>query len=350
MSQDAYLLKVRNVNHALPRGLSLLREYGHQVSPRGKQTLEYPGPVMTMYTHPQEMVLFDPVRDANPFFHFFEALWILAGRSDVAFLAQFLPKIREFSDDGVTFHAPYGERLRQLNGNGFDQIERAIALLRDDHDSRQVVMSIWDSNRDLNNRKIADRPCNDMVMLKIREGALRMTVSIRSNDIVWGAYGANAVQFATLLKYMAGRIGVGVGTLTQVSDSYHVYTDLPYWQTWVNANLPHHTPAPHDPYIDGDEDIVNSSFMTGEELESGVFDHDLQAFFSAWDDPANAGVAYLKGASFNNTVQPMYQAHQAYKTGNLSLAMDRLDAVQAHDWRLAAQQWAQRRIDRRATA
>jgi hypothetical protein len=75
-----------------------------------------------------ERVLFDSVRDANPFFHFMEALWILAGRSDVEWLAQWLPSIADYSDDGVSFHGAYGMRL-----NTHGQLTQVIERLQQLH-------------------------------------------------------------------------------------------------------------------------------------------------------------------------------------------------------------------------
>jgi hypothetical protein len=85
---------------------------------RGQRRLQYPMPIVTTYQNPRERVLFDAVRDANPYFHFMESLWIIGGRSDVPWLAQWLPTIAEYSDDGQDFHGAYGYRLRiggQLN-------------------------------------------------------------------------------------------------------------------------------------------------------------------------------------------------------------------------------------------
>jgi thymidylate synthase len=54
---------------------------------------------------------------------------------------------------------------------------------------------------------------------------LDLTVLCRSNDVVWGAYGANAVHFSVLQEYLAGRIGVDVGVMYQFSNNYHGYVD-----------------------------------------------------------------------------------------------------------------------------
>lgn len=361
-------ITVRNVNHALPRALALLRDKGKPIAPRSMPTLEIEGPFATTYTHPQEMVLFGPVRDANPFFHFFEALWILAGRDDVKFLAWFLPGMAEFSDDGYKFHAPYGYRLR--HGFGDDQIEQAITKLREDPDSRQAVMSIWSPRLDWLRTK--DVPCNDMLMFKVRDGALRMTVCNRSNDAVLGAYGANVVQFSTLLVYMAARIGVSVGSYTQVSDSFHVYRDNPYWVKWLET----HTAGVEevsDPYVDRP---MRSTYLTKptyfmnahSEIFGGQFDEDLTRFFTQWDiqvgtgtyasleqlDPMAYGTIggklmnerwYLTSA-FANTVLPMLQTFHNWRIAkDPALAMEVSNQIWADDWRVAVQQWMQRRID-----
>ena len=53
-----------------------------------------------------------------------------------------------------------------------------------------------------------------------------MTVTNRSNDMIWGAYGANAVHMSVLLEYMAGMLGYGVGAYYQFSNNLHAYTSV----------------------------------------------------------------------------------------------------------------------------
>lgn len=342
MTQFARTINVRNVNHALPLALAILRDEGVKVSPRGLETLEYPGPVITTYHFPDEMVLFDTQRDANPFFHFFEAMWILAGRKDVEFLARFNARMREFSDDGVTFHAPYGYRMR--HEFGFDQVSKCIQILSKDKDSRQAVISVWNPIADLD-VKSRDLPCNDLIMFKVRDDKLRMTVCCRSNDVVWGAYGANAVQFATLQKYIAHSIGVDCGTYSQVSDSFHVYTALPFWKEWLARN-PRGVPPPADPYTDDSvicASAVTSPWMSKKDFNAAyTFDKDLITFFGAWDNGNAPDVAYMT-RSFEDVALPMLRAHNAYKNGDFTEALREASTVVALDWRAAALAWLQRR-------
>lgn len=352
-------ITVRNVNDALPLALSLLRDTGKPVAPRGMMTTEIEGPFATTYTSPEEMVLFDGERDANPFFHFFEALWILQGRNDVGFLAWFLPRMADFSDNGSTFHAPYGYRLRGGEGRadasmfdiGLDQIEMAIRKLSEDKDSRQAVLTIWDKTRDWQRTK--DVPCNDMLMFKIRDGKLRMTVCNRSNDAVLGAYGANVVQFSTLQVYMAARIGVDVGSYTQVSDSFHVYEDNPYWQAF-KARSPSGVPVGEQPY-DSLGMTPDKFFLQPAEIGGGQFDEDLKRFFYEWDKQYGnlmhgAGISgkmmnerwYLT-SMFTDTVLPMMQTFYNWKQKQHALAFETATHIKAVDWKIAAVAWMQRR-------
>ena len=81
MSKFGAILRVRNVNDALPQALMMLQSQGKPAVSRGMHTLRVPGPVSTIYDNPTERVLFDATRDANPFFHLIESLWILGGLS-----------------------------------------------------------------------------------------------------------------------------------------------------------------------------------------------------------------------------------------------------------------------------
>lgn len=241
-----FVINARNVNDALPTGLRVLHANGRTVAPRGIVTREATCPVSTVYECPWEMVLHCPIRNANPFFHLFEALWILAGRRDVLTLSRFNTAMNRFSEDGVNFHAAYGYRLRAHFGRSpdemdppIDQITEVVRLLSADPDTRRAVLTIWDPSLDLN-KESNDIPCNSMVFLKLRDNRLNLTVLCRSNDIIWGCYGTNCVQFAMIQQRIAMELGCGLGTLTQVSDSFHAYIERPDWEPLFNAHVLEH--------------------------------------------------------------------------------------------------------------
>ena len=69
------MITIRNVNEALPVLLNFFRhaDQVREISPRGSRTYELRlMPFVTHYRRPLECVLFNPLRNANPFFHFFE--------------------------------------------------------------------------------------------------------------------------------------------------------------------------------------------------------------------------------------------------------------------------------------
>lgn len=330
-----HILHVRNVNEALPLGLALVQREGVPSESRGLKTLRVPGPVTTVYSHPQERVLFDPIRDANPFFHLIESLWILSGSNTVDLPKRFLSRIADFSDDGKTFHGAYGYRLRCAAG--VDQITEAIQLLRAKPDTRQCVLSIWNSTLDLG-AVTKDMPCNDMIMLDIVDGALNMTVCNRSNDVIWGAYGANAVQFSVLQEYIAIAIGARVGYYAQQSNNYHVYVDNPFWLKYLQGEYEHgHV---HNPYSLGE---VRHTQMF-QENELSKFNCDCQALnhrAKNYIDLTHGG-RYMS-VFFNRTVVPAILAYQCYKNKYRGAAFYHVSNIEDSDWRLAMTQWLNRR-------
>lgn len=178
-------------------------------------------------------------RDINIFFLLAEALWIWAGRDDVRFLSCFNSRISEFSDDGVVFHAPYGHRLRHYDyehsATPIDQINEAVKMFAQDKDDRRVVLSIWNPKLDLS-VKSKDIPCNDLVMLKIRDGELHTTIQNRSNDLHWGLP-TNVFQFSFLSEMICLCLGIEQGGQVHNSQSLHFYLNNPIaGQLYKNFN------------------------------------------------------------------------------------------------------------------
>ena len=71
-------------------------------------------------------------------------------------------------------------------------------------------MSIWNTDFDLGTQT-KDIPCNDLVMLKIRNGKMVTTIQNRSNDLHLGLP-TNVFQFSFLTEMMAGCLGIELGT------------------------------------------------------------------------------------------------------------------------------------------
>lgn len=366
-------ITARNVNHALPLAVQLLNnpEHVRRIAPRdpAKVTLELLNPMCTVITSPLERVLFHPERDANPFFHLLESLWILAGRDDVEWLAHVLPRMKEFSDDGVVFHGAYGARMRRVqlhDGPGtfdaIDQLGCVVQQLKADPDTRRAVVALYQPDQDAGYSG-KDMPCNVSLAFKLREGRLRCTVFNRSNDMVWGAYGANIVQFSIIQEYVAAMVGCSVGALIQWSDSFHVYENEPSWQRCSKLQYGHkldpydYAPANYSGWVDRhargvaekyDDPVSAMQLVTVSE----IFDTELQHFMNYSGNAWRHG-QYLTPMGYENlfldfNARLMFNACMAHQLGNVEDARSFAEAITATDWRLAAQLWLERRYSKGA--
>ena len=316
------LLEARNVHEMLPIALNLVLKRGIECESRNGPVIRMEGPVLLCYNRPTERVLFWPQRDANPFFHLVEAVWMLAGRRDVNTLVKYAKQIGEYSDDGQIFNAPYGYRWR--HHFQVDQIALIAERLRENPNCRRQVLSNWDPYQDLPNQASKDLPCNTQAYFQRGfNGELDITVVNRSNDLVWGCCGANAVHFSFLQEYVAYKIGCPVGKYYQFTNNLHVYKEVltpglisiadgfqasPY-------ELDEVEPFPMDVELHEAEDIFNEYGVTGKFLQ--------------------------------RVVAPVMSVHRLYKEKKYELALASCASIVASDWRRACVEWLERRAERR---
>lgn len=313
-----------NVNENYGDGLWWLKISGEVQDSRNGQVIVSPGPVVNTYHNPRERVLFSEQRDANPFFHFFEAMWMLAGRKDLEYVEYLLPRMREFSDDGETLQGAYGHRWRHQFY--IDQIELVIQELEQDPNSRRAVIQMWSAD-DLG-RVSKDLPCNTQLYVNVRQDYVDMTITCRSNDAIWGAYGANVVHFSFLQEYIACSLRKLVGKLYQFSNNFHVYPGMPrFKELWENPRSINH--------------YIGDAISPGPLLFQGdyrIFYDELIGWLEKPHD--NTSSSFLSGVAY-----PMWQSFQAYKERDFPIALDLASYIDAPDWNLACVTWLTRRQD-----
>jgi thymidylate synthase len=187
---------------------------------------------------PWQREILVPGRKVNLAAQIAETMWVLSGRDDIGWLSHYLPRAADFSDDGETWRAGYGPRLRKWSkgrviGYGpmfVDQFAECYRLLAADPATRRAVMSIWDPAVDYQESS-KDIPCNNWLSWSSRLGYLDLSVAIRSNDLIWGWSGINAFEWSAMLEVMAGLLGLRVGKLVFTQTSLHIYD-----QHWEKAN------------------------------------------------------------------------------------------------------------------
>lgn len=359
------LLEPRNVNYALPMGVDLVHRIGVPEKSRAGDVLRVPVPVATVYARPQERVLHHSWRDANPFFHLVEALWMIAGRDDLKHLKPYVKRMADFSDDGgVTQPAAYGKRWRDhfnetqqsisLYAPKRDQLNWAVKRLRDNPGDRRVVIQMWDAETDIDaaEHSSKDVPCNLIALPWVNDNQLHLTVFCRSNDMVLGAYGANAVHFSFLLEYLAARLGLGIGTYTQISNNFHAYLEnagnpQACWPVDWGGTDPY-AKGIVKPYgiFDGWEAQGTIASDVDATLEA-ILQEDLKVFFEhGWREAATKA----RWPFLRQVVVPMAAAHEHWKKGRgmdrYTGALEIIEQVKASDWRLAGKEWLDRKLTR----
>lgn len=357
-------------NQALYEGLFHLSFFGERSPSRNGDVVVSKSPVITEWRNPMNRVLVGPTRNANPFFHIVEAMWMLAGRNDLKILTPFNKRFAEYSDDGgITQPGAYGYRWRYYFG--YDQIALLVAELKANPSTRRAVLTMWDggglrdadtnpativpeqNNGDLS-RAIGgskDVPCNTVCYFDMLEGRLNMTVACRSNDILWGAYGANVVHFSFLLEYVAACTGLPMGVLRQFSNNYHIYTDvIPFddFRTYAQAVLNECVyTGGADPAWSVNKYLKNKALrqvpLLGENETPEMLDKDIAALMMDLESGEQRHIyaTYF----FCAVVAPMLAAWRIWKQGDTRAALDKCGEIKADDWQAAATAFFAKRME-----
>lgn len=209
----------RNINDALTDVLHDIEQHGSVVVARGQEQREVLSALLRI-DRPTERVLSLPGRNNNVFAQIAETLWVLAGRNDLAFLGHYLPRAVDFSDDGLTWRAAYGPRIRAWDQR-VDQLREVRDRLVEDPNTKRAVVSIFDPGADFGETR--DVPCNNWLQFLHRDGDLHLNVTVRANDAIWGFSGINFFEWSVLHEIVANSTGYRVGRLSWFVGTLHVY-------------------------------------------------------------------------------------------------------------------------------
>jgi len=162
----------------------------------------------------------------NPAFSLAEVVWIINGRNESSFLNYWNTQLPRYAGNSEIYHGAYGYRFRYQFK--IDQLTRAFQALKNNPDSRQVVLQIWDARADIPSEDGSpvdpDVPCNIVSLLLVRDTKLEWTQIMRSNDLFLGTP-HNFIQFTSLQEILAGWLEINLGSYYHLSNSLHVYQD-----------------------------------------------------------------------------------------------------------------------------
>jgi thymidylate synthase len=152
-----------------------------------------------------------------------ELLWFLRGDSNIAWLhEQGVTIWDEWARDDGELGPVYGVQWRSWptpDGGHIDQIAQVLRQLREDPDSRRMIVSAWNV-AELS--AMALPPCHLLFQFYVAAGRLSCQLYQRSADLFLGVP-FNLASYALLTHLVAQQVGLDVGDLVWTGGDIHVY-------------------------------------------------------------------------------------------------------------------------------
>lgn len=154
-----------------------------------------------------------------------ELLWFLKGDTNIKYLQDNGVRIwNEWADENGDLGHIYGYQWRSwpdYNGRHIDQISEIIDTIKNNPDSRRIIVSAWNV-ADIPSMKLP--PCHAFFQFYVANGKLSLQLYQRSADIFLGVP-FNIASYALLLKMMAQVTGLQAGDFVHTLGDAHIYTN-----------------------------------------------------------------------------------------------------------------------------
>lgn len=152
-----------------------------------------------------------------------ELLWFLNGDTNVKYLQENGVRIwNEWADENGDLGHIYGYQWRSwsdYNGGHIDQIQEMIDTIKNNPDSRRIIVSAWNV-ADIPQMKLP--PCHAFFQFYVADGKLSLQLYQRSADIFLGVP-FNIASYALLLKMVAQVTGLQEGDFIHTLGDAHIY-------------------------------------------------------------------------------------------------------------------------------
>ena len=167
----------------------------------------------------------------------YELLWFLRGETNIKYLKDNGVSIwDEWATAEGELGPVYGKQWRSWEGNGetVDQIAELIATLKQDPDSRRLLVSAWNPSvlpdtgvtpsENAANGKQALPPCHCLFQFYVADGKLSCQLYQRSADIFLGVP-FNIASYSLLTMMVAQVCGLGYGDFVHTLGDAHLYSN-----------------------------------------------------------------------------------------------------------------------------
>jgi thymidylate synthase len=155
----------------------------------------------------------------------YELLWFLNGDTNIEYLNKNDVSIwDEWADENGDLGPVYGQQWRSwegANGETYDQIKTAVETIKNNPDSRRIVVSAWNV-ADLS--AMALTPCHCLFQFYVADGKLSCHLYQRSADLFIGVP-FNIASYALLTAMIAQVCDLEVGEFVHSFGDVHIYSN-----------------------------------------------------------------------------------------------------------------------------
>ena len=153
----------------------------------------------------------------------YELLWFLKGSTNVAYLRENGVSIwNEWADESGELGPVYGKQWRDWgtpDGRHIDQISEALRMIRENPDSRRIIVSAWNVGEI---DQMALPPCHSFFQFYVLDGKLSCQLYQRSADAFLGVP-FNIASYALLTLMVAQAAGLKPGDFVHTFGDLHIY-------------------------------------------------------------------------------------------------------------------------------
>jgi thymidylate synthase len=155
----------------------------------------------------------------------YELLWFLKGETNIKYLKDNNVKIwDEWADENGELGPVYGKQWRSWEGKDgvvIDQISEAIKQIKNNPDSRRIIVSAWNV-AELS--EMALMPCHTIFQFYVADGKLSCQLYQRSADVFLGVP-FNIASYALLTLMIAQVCDLEPGDFVHTFGDVHIYSN-----------------------------------------------------------------------------------------------------------------------------
>jgi len=155
----------------------------------------------------------------------YELLWFLNGDTNVKYLQDNGVRIwNEWADKNGDLGPVYGKQWRSWEtpkGETIDQISNAVYLLKNNPDSRRIIINAWNVGE---LKEMALTPCHCLFQFYVADGKLSCQLYQRSADTFLGVP-FNIASYALLTLMMAQVCDLAPGEFVHTFGDVHLYSN-----------------------------------------------------------------------------------------------------------------------------